>query len=71
MQNGCICCTLRQDLLEEVSQLAATGRFDYLIIESTGISEPMQVRASRHPLGPRAATWLPPPAGMLHQARFI
>lgn len=43
MSNGCICCTLREDLLLEVKQLAAAGRFDYLIIESTGISEPMQV----------------------------
>ena len=43
MQNGCICCTLRHDLLEEVSALARSGRFDYLVIESTGISEPMQV----------------------------
>jgi len=43
MQNGCICCTLREDLLLEVSKLAESGRFDYLIIESTGIGEPMQV----------------------------
>ncbi|MDE1465868.1 zinc metallochaperone GTPase ZigA [Spartinivicinus poritis] len=43
MSNGCICCTLREDLLEEVSQLAKSGRFDYLIIESTGISEPLPV----------------------------
>lgn len=43
MQNGCICCTLRQDLLEEVAKLSKSGRFDVLIIESTGISEPMQV----------------------------
>ena len=38
MSNGCICCTLREDLLEEVSRLAAEGRFDQLVIESTGIS---------------------------------
>lgn len=43
MQNGCICCTLREDLLTEVGKLAREGRFDYLLIESTGISEPMPV----------------------------
>ena len=43
MQNGCICCTLREDLLTEVAALARAGRFDYLLIESTGISEPMPV----------------------------
>jgi G3E family GTPase len=43
MTNGCICCTLREDLLIEVSKLAREGRFDYLLIESTGISEPMPV----------------------------
>ena len=43
MTNGCICCTLREDLLIEVQRLAANGRFDYLLIESTGISEPMPV----------------------------
>lgn len=43
MSNGCICCTLREDLLEEVTQLAKEGRFDYLLIESTGISEPLPV----------------------------
>jgi len=43
MSNGCICCTLRDDLLEEVSRLAKDGRFDYLLIESTGISEPIPV----------------------------
>ncbi len=43
MSNGCICCTLREDLLEEVTKLAQDGRFDYLLIESTGISEPLPV----------------------------
>lgn len=43
MSNGCICCTLREDLLEEVARLAEAGRFDYLLIESTGISEPLPV----------------------------
>lgn len=43
MSNGCICCTLREDLLQEVRRLAAAGRFDYLLIESSGISEPLPV----------------------------
>ena len=43
MSNGCICCTLREDLLLEVGKLADEGRFDYLVIESTGISEPLPV----------------------------
>lgn len=43
MSNGCICCTLREDLLIEVERLARDGRFDHLVIESTGISEPLPV----------------------------
>ena len=43
MSNGCICCTLREDLLVEIGKLAREGRFDYLLIESTGISEPLPV----------------------------
>ncbi|MUG66386.1 GTP-binding protein [Paenibacillus campinasensis] len=43
MSNGCICCTLRDDLLQEVQKLASEGRFDYILIESSGISEPIPV----------------------------
>ncbi|MFF2091628.1 GTP-binding protein [Paenibacillus sp. NPDC058174] len=43
MSNGCICCTLREDLLREVERLAKEGRFDYILIESTGIGEPVPV----------------------------
>ena len=43
MSNGCICCTLREDLLLGVNKLAESGRFDYLVIEATGISEPLPV----------------------------
>jgi G3E family GTPase len=46
MSNGCICCTLRDDLLNEVRRLAEDGRFDYLLIESTGIAEPLPVAAT-------------------------
>ncbi|WP_294624222.1 GTP-binding protein [uncultured Roseovarius sp.] len=46
MSNGCICCTLRDDLLQEVRRLSGEGRFDYLLIESTGIAEPLPVAAT-------------------------
>lgn len=46
MSNGCICCTLRDDLLVEVARLAEEDRFDYLLIDSTGISEPLPVAAT-------------------------
>jgi G3E family GTPase len=46
MSNGCICCTLRDDLLQEVRRLADAGRFDYLLVESTGIGEPLPVAAT-------------------------
>ncbi|WP_306152225.1 GTP-binding protein [Roseovarius sp. MMSF_3281] len=46
MSNGCICCTLRDDLLQEVRRLSEAGRFDYLLIESTGIAEPLPVAAT-------------------------
>ena len=46
MSNGCICCTLREDLLAEVTKLAGEGRFDYLLIEGTGIAEPMPIAAT-------------------------
>jgi G3E family GTPase len=55
MSNGCICCTLREDLLVEVGRLARAGRFDYLLIESTGISEPLPRPAAR------PQTWRPAP----------
>lgn len=43
MSNGCICCTLREDLIREVEKLARQRKFDYLLIESTGISEPVPI----------------------------
>ena len=46
LSNGCICCTLREDLLAEVRRLAADGRYDYLLIEGTGIAEPLPIAAT-------------------------
>jgi len=46
LSNGCICCTLRDDLLQEVRRLSGEGRFDYLLIEGTGIAEPMPIAAT-------------------------
>lgn len=46
MSNGCICCTLRDDLLAEVRRLAGEGRFDYLLIEGTGVAEPLPIAAT-------------------------
>ena len=43
LQNGCICCTLREDLLIEINKLITTSELDYIVIESTGISEPLPI----------------------------
>ena len=43
LHNGCICCTLRQDILEQISEIAAEGKYDYLIIESSGVAEPLPI----------------------------
>jgi G3E family GTPase len=55
MHNGCICCTLRGDLLKTVKSLSEEGTFDYLVIESTGISEPLPVAQTFVPLALRRA----------------
>ena len=66
MSNGCICCTLREDLLEEVARLGREGRYDHLLIESTGISEPLPVaqtftfvdeEETRCPPSPSSTRW--------------
>jgi G3E family GTPase len=60
MSNGCICCTLRDDLLAEVRQLAEAGRFDYLLIEGTGIAEPLPIATRtvhRSPISPASTPW--------------
>merc|ERR1719222_474173 len=46
LQNGCICCTLKEDLMDSVRELALEKRFDYLLIERTGISEPLPVAST-------------------------
>ncbi|ACL23547.1 MULTISPECIES: zinc metallochaperone GTPase ZigA [Chloroflexus] len=56
LTNGCICCTLREDLLLEVARLAREGRFDYLLIESTGIAEPLPIAETFTFPGPDGTT---------------
>jgi G3E family GTPase len=62
MSNGCICCTLREDLLLEVGRLAREGRFDYLLIETTGISEPLPIAETFTFPTSRAVAWATSPA---------
>ena len=64
LTNGCICCTLRGDLVAEVGRLAAEGAYDYCIIESTGIGEPMQVRRGHtHTVAPQRHACVAAPRG--------
>jgi G3E family GTPase len=64
LQNGCICCTLRGDLIREVNRLQELGQFDYVLIESTGIAEPQQV-AESFCMDPETAALADDPAKML------
>src|SRR3546814_19606601 len=69
MTNGCICCTLRDDLLNEVRALAEAGRFDYPVIESTGISEPLPVRSEESRVGTECASTFRPRWSPLHKKK--
>ena len=62
MQNGCICCTLREDLFVQIAKLCASGSIDHILIESSGISEPMPVRddASQSTSRPPIHAWASP-----------
>ncbi|MFZ4776732.1 MAG: zinc metallochaperone GTPase ZigA [Terrimicrobiaceae bacterium] len=76
MTNGCICCTLRDDLLKEVSRLASENRFDYLLIESTGVSEPLPVAqtfsfADENGLGLQEITKLDTMVTVVDAANFL
>ena len=59
LQGGCICCTLREDLLEQIQELAASGRYDALVIEATGLAEPLPI-AEAFTFSPLNQAHLPP-----------